>query len=208
MNIKISGMVAGLALCLGLSSVAMGQGLKVDPRLKVSKVAYAGMQSVIKFAQLYEKANGRLPQKELVGFQMATNSEVKYFDAGLYHIIEGGKLATDLYICYFYMSNGEIKSAHCHDEKAQDVKEYEAAPRQFRIADFQSALIAMIDYFKKQHGKPSAIRDIKMWHGNKSLEFRVTYIKGDDQPKEYITCQPRGSCQGRSGPGSHEPVDF
>lgn len=211
MNMTLSSIFAGLALCLSLNNSAAGQGLKVDPRLKASKVAYAGMQSVIKFTQVFEKAHGHLPQKEFVGFHMATNSQVKYFDAGLYHIVEAGQLATDLYNCYFHISNSDIKSAHCRDENVRDVKEYKAAPRQFKIAQFQPALIAMLDYFKQKHGKPSAIREIKMWHGDKNLEFRVNFVQGDDNSKMYIKCQPRGgaaSCQSRSQPGSHEPVDF
>lgn len=211
MNMTFSSIFAGLALCVGLSTSAMGQELKVDPKLKVSKVAYAGMQAAFDFAHAFEKVHGHLPEKEFVGFQMATNADGQHYDAGIYHIAGEGKLATDLYNCHFHMENGDIESAHCHDEKEQDVKEYVAAPRKFSLAEFQTGLIEMLEYFKGEHGEPSNIRDLKMWHGKGNLEFRVTYIHGDHDHKEYIMCHYHGDhmdCHGRNRPGKHEPVDF
>lgn len=202
---------AGIALWAYLSGAASGQELKIDPKLKVSKVAYAGMQAALDFAQGFEKTHGRLPQDVFVGFQMATNSDTQFFDAGVYHLAKDGKLATDLYSCYFHMSNSEIKSARCRDEKVRDVAEYEAAPRQFKFAEFQNGLVAMLDFFKTKHSKPSRIRDIKMWHGDKSFEFRVTSVQGEERAIAYIMCGNGAyamNCQDRSQPGGHEPVDF
>lgn len=201
----------GLALWACLSGAAFGQDLEIDPKLKVSKVAYAGMQAAFDFALGFEKTNGRLPDAEFVGFQMATNSDTQFFDAGVYHLAKDGKLATDLYSCYFHMSNSEIKSARCRDEKVRDVAEYDAAPRQFKFTEFQSGLVAMLGFFKTKHGKPSRIRDIKMWHGDKSLEFRVTSVQGEERAIAYIMCGNGAAainCDDRSQPGGHEPVDF
>lgn len=202
----------GLLLTIGLSTAAFSQGteLKIDPKLEQSKVAYAGMQAAFDFAKAFEKAHGKLPQDELVGFHAGT--EDKEYEVGVYHLVEAKKLAANLYGCHFHFeSDGSIENAHCHDEEEQAINDYEPAPRMFKIAELQMGLVAALDYYKGKHGNPDAIKDLKMWHAKKAIEFAVI---GADDKKVYMMCHYHGhdgevemDCHGHSRPGAYEPGD-
>lgn len=192
--------VAGLT-----SSAAFGQGIAVDPALEVSKVAYAGMQGAIDLIKAFEKAHGKLPQDEFVGFHVG--KEDKEYEVGVYHLVSPTSLATDIYGCHFhYEEDGSIENAHCHDEEEQTLNDYTPAPRAFKIAEFQAGLVTAVNYYKAEHGDPEAITDLKMWHGKSALEFRM--IAGDTTT--FVMCHYHGDhmdCHGRGRPGKFEPKD-
>lgn len=193
-------LVAGLA-----STAAFGQGLEVDPALKASKSAYAGMQGTIDFIKAFEKAHGKLPENELVGFHVA--KEDKEYEVGVYHIVGEKSLATDAYGCHFHFEDdGSIENAHCHAEDEQTKNEYTPAPRKFKIAEMQAGLVTAIAFYKEEVGDADLITDLKMWHGKNALEFRM--VAGETTT--YAMCHYHGDhmdCHGRGRPGKFEPKD-
>lgn len=197
--------ISGLIVAGLTSSAAFGQELTIDPALKASKAAYAGMQGVIDFAKAFQKAHDKLPDNEFVGFHVS--KEDAEYEVGAYHLVGEKSLATDLYGCHFHLeSDGSIENAHCHDEEEQAVNDYTPAPRKYKLADFQAGLVTAIAFFKEEHGDPEAITDLKMWHGKNAFEFRM--IAGDKTT--YAMCHQHGDhmdCHGRGRAGKFEPKD-
>lgn len=209
----ISSALTGLLLITGLTTSAMGQmaqdGFDVDPKLKVSKVAYSSMQAVFDFVKVFQKTHDRLPTEELVGFHGGTDG--KEYEVGVYHLVNPTRLAASLFDCHFHFEDdGSIENAHCHDEKKQAVNDYEAAKRTFKIEEYQIALVEAVEYFGKKHGNADLIQDLKMWHGNESLEFAIVKKGAEEGKKIFIMCHYHGDhidCHGRSRPGPHQPGD-
>lgn len=207
----ISSVIAGFLFTTLTASAAFGQGFEINPKLKQSKVAYAGMQAVFDFVKGYQKAHDRLPTNELVGFHAGT--EADEYEVGVYHLVKPKRLAANLFGCHFHFEDdGSIENAHCHDEKKQAINDYEPAPRMFKIAEFQDGLVAAVDYFAKKHGKVDDVSDLKMWHANKALEFTFLKGEGEHAKKIHVMCHYHGDeedmdCHGHNRVGDYEPGD-